>query len=49
MASVYSPFHILRALAICHSAHSFYISIIAFLIAAARYITEGDSAFNLTI
>ena len=42
-------FCILRVLAIYYLAYSFYISIIAFLIAAARYITEGDSASNLTI
>ena len=49
MASVYSPFYILKALAICYLAYSFYISTITFLIAAARYITEGDGMSNLTI
>ena len=49
MALVCGPFRILRALAICHLAYSFQISTIAFLIAAARYITEGDGASNLTI
>ena len=49
MASVYSPFCILRALVICYSAYSFCISTIAFLIAAARCVTEGDGASDLTI
>ena len=49
MASVYNLFHILRALVIYYLAYSFWISTIAFLIAAARYITEGDSMSNLTI
>jgi len=34
---------------ICCLAYSFYISTIAFLIAAARYITIGDSVLDLTI
>ena len=37
------------ALAICRLAYSFYIFIITFLIAAACYITEGDSISNLII
>ena len=49
MVSVYSPFYILRVSAIYHSAYSFYISTIAFLIAAAYYITEGNGVSNLTI
>ena len=49
MALVRSPFRILRALAIYRLARSFYISTIAFLIAAARYITKGDGASDLTI
>ena len=49
MALIYSLFCILRVLAICYLVYSFCISTIAFLIAAARYITEGDSASNLTI
>ena len=49
MASVCGPFCILRVLAICYLAYSFYISTITFLIAVARYITEGNSVSNLTI
>jgi len=49
MALVYSLFRILRASVICYSAYSFYISAIAFLMATARYITEGDGASDLTI
>ena len=49
MALVCGPFCILRALAICHLACSFWISIIAFLMAAARYITKGNGASDLTI
>ena len=49
MASVYGPFCILRVLVIYYSAYSFCISTIAFLIAVARYITEGDGVSNSTI
>ena len=49
MALVYSPFCILKMLVICHLAYSFYIFTIAFLIAAACYITKGDGVSNLTI
>jgi len=49
MALVCGPFYILRALAIYYLAYSFWISTIAFLIAAARYITEGNGASDLTI
>ena len=49
MVLVCSLFRILKALAICCSAYNFYISTIAFLIAAARYITKGDGASDLTI
>ena len=49
MASVCSLFRILRASAICYLTYSFCIFIIAFLIAAARYITKGDNMSDLTI
>ena len=49
MALIYSPFYILKALVIYYSACGFYISIIAFLMAVAHYITEGDGVSNLTI
>ena len=49
MALICGLFRILKALAICRLAYSFYISTIAFLIAAARYITEGNGVSNLTI
>ena len=49
MVSVCGLFFILRVLAICYSACSFCISTIAFLIAAARCITEGDGVSNLII
>ena len=49
MALVYGPFCILKVSAICCSAYSFYISTIAFLIAAACCMTEGNSISNLTI
>ena len=49
MALVCGPFCILRALVICCLAYSFQISTIAFLIAAACCVTEGNGASNLTI
>ena len=49
MALICGLFYILRVLAICYLVYSFYISTIAFLIAAACCVTEGDSVSNLTI
>jgi len=49
MALVCCLFRVLRALAICCLARSFWISTITFLMAVARYVTKGDSASNLTI
>ena len=49
MALVYDLLCILKVSAIYCLACSFYIFTIAFLIAAARYITEGDGMSNLTI
>ena len=49
MALVCGLFCILKVLVICCSAYSFYISTIAFLIAAARCVTEGDSVSNSII
>ena len=49
MALIYNLFYILKVLVICYSAHSFYISTIAFLITVAYYITKGDGVSNLII
>ena len=47
--SVLGPLHIFKAPVIWHSAHSFWISTIDFLIALAYYIIDGNSTSNLTI
>ena len=49
MASVCGPFRILRVLVIYCLAYSFWISTIAFLIAAACCVTKGNGASDLII
>src|SRR5438045_6190551 len=47
--SVLGPFHVFNASAIWHSAHSLCTSAIAFLIAFAHCVTDGDGASDSTI
>ena len=49
MVSILRPFRMLKASATCYLARSLRISFIAFLTAAARYITIGEGTSELVI